>query len=80
MERSGPTANHSHPAWCGSEVTICCALTLCALYAQPGTEPPSIGVNVRLVNVFVNVTDDTDLSSADTDRRPILSNNTSRWP
>ena len=48
---------------------ICCALTLCAIagQAQAGppsavkaaaTEPPTISVNVRLVNVFVNVTDD----------------------
>jgi len=37
---------------------ICCALALSALagLAQAGT--PTISVNVRLVNVFVNVTDD----------------------
>jgi Ca-activated chloride channel family protein len=37
---------------------ICCALALSALagHAQGGT--PTISVNVRLVNVFVNVTDD----------------------
>ena len=36
---------------------LCCALTFCgfAAYAQ---QPPTISVNVRLVNVFVNVTDD----------------------
>jgi Ca-activated chloride channel homolog len=48
---------------------VCCALTLCgpsghAQAAAPSvkakaTEPPTISVNVRLVNVFVNVTDGT---------------------
>lgn len=33
---------------------LCCALTVCG-FAQTGT--PTISVNVRLVNVFVNVTD-----------------------
>ena len=48
---------------------ICCVLILCAFpgQAQAGppsavkaaaTDPPTISVNVRLVNVFVNVTDD----------------------
>ena len=45
---------------------VCCALTLCAIAGQAQTwppfagkaEPPTISVNVRLVNVFVNVTDD----------------------
>jgi Ca-activated chloride channel family protein len=36
---------------------LCCALSFAA-YAQTGTQPPTISVNVRLVNVFVNVTDD----------------------
>jgi Ca-activated chloride channel family protein len=36
---------------------FCCAFSLGA-YAQTGTQPPTISVNVRLVNVFVNVTDD----------------------
>jgi Ca-activated chloride channel family protein len=38
--------------------TVCCAFALSALagHAQGGT--PTINVNVRLVNVFVNVTDD----------------------
>ena len=62
MERSGPMANRFPPP--GAEVkplcaAICCALSLfgLAVYAQR-TEPPTISVNVRLVNVFVNVTDD----------------------
>ena len=40
-------------------VAICCSLSVfgLAVYAQR-TEPPTISVNVRLVNVFVNVTDD----------------------
>ncbi|MGB8539647.1 MAG: VWA domain-containing protein [Acidobacteriaceae bacterium] len=36
---------------------LCCAFSFAA-YAQTGTQPPTISVNVRLVNVFVNVTDD----------------------
>ena len=36
---------------------ICYAFSV-AVYAQTGTQPPTISVNVRLVNVFVNVTDD----------------------
>jgi Ca-activated chloride channel family protein len=36
---------------------LCCAFSFAA-YAQKGTQPPTISVNVRLVNVFVNVTDD----------------------
>jgi Ca-activated chloride channel homolog len=35
---------------------LCCAFSFAA-YAQTGA-PPTISVNVRLVNVFVNVTDD----------------------
>src|SRR5271156_477545 len=65
MEQSGPTANRSLPSWCrneGAEVkalyaALCCAFSFAA-YAQTGTQPPTISVNVRLVNVFVNVTDD----------------------
>ena len=40
-------------------MAICCSLSVfcLAVYAQR-TEPPTISVNVRLVNVFVNVTDD----------------------
>ena len=36
---------------------LCCAFSFAA-YAQTGPQPPTISVNVRLVNVFVNVTDD----------------------
>jgi Ca-activated chloride channel family protein len=36
---------------------FCSALTLCG-FAANAQQPPTISVNVRLVNVFVNVTDD----------------------
>jgi Ca-activated chloride channel homolog len=48
---------------------VCCVLAVCAIAGRAqtappttvkaaATEPPTINVNVRLVNVFVNVTDD----------------------
>ena len=47
------------PRWWRSEeslcAAICCAFSAAAALAQT---PPTISVNVRLVNVFVNVTDD----------------------
>jgi len=36
---------------------LCCAFSF-FVYVQSGAQTPTISVNVRLVNVFVNVTDD----------------------